>query len=123
MTKEMILPQPKRLLIIEKEGTMTTSRYPEGMRYQPGEDWNSTPHHSLGYRMINRTRKILCMFVISVLTFFSTIIAAVWLDFSSAVSNRVINVISKDPEANQTLDINAGKPVTCLLYTSDAADE
>lgn len=122
MEKETILPQPKRFLIIEKEGTMTTSRYHEDMRYQPSEDWNSTPHHSLGYKMINRTRKILCMFVISVLTFFSTIIAAVWLDFSSVVSSRVVSVISKDPEANQALDINAGKPVTFLVLGQDSRD-
>ena len=102
---------------------MVTSRYPEGMRYQPDENWNSTtPHHSLGYRIINRARTILCMIIIFVITFFLTIFATVWMDFSSAVSKRVVNVITKDSEAKQVLDVNAGKPVTFLVLGQDSRD-
>ena len=101
---------------------MATSRYPENVRYQSG-NWNSaTPRHSFGYRMINRTRKILCIVIISVLTFFLTIMAATWLDFSSTVSSRVISVISRDKQARQTLDVNAGKPVTFLVLGQDSRD-
>lgn len=102
---------------------MVTSRYPEGMQYQSDEDWNSnTPHHSLGYRMNNRARKILCILIISVITFFSTIIAAVWMDFSSTIQNRVVNVISQDKQTNQILDANEGKPVTFLVLGQDSRD-
>lgn len=102
---------------------MVTSRYPEGMRYQTDEDWDSaTPHHSFGYRIINRTQTILCVTIVAVLTFFSTIFTAVWLDFSSTVSNRVVSVISKDKSAKQVLDVNAGKPVTFLVIGQDSRD-
>lgn len=106
-----------------KEGTMMTSRYPEGMRYQPNEDWDSsTPKHSLGYRITNRARKALCMIIVFIITFFLTIVSTVWLDFSSAISTRVINVIAQDKKANETLDINAGKPVNFLVLGQDSRD-
>lgn len=102
---------------------MVTSRYPEGMRYQRNYDWNcAVPHHSLGYKVVNHARTILCMIIVFILTFFSTILAATWLDFSSTVSNRVINIISEDSQAHQVIDANAGKPVTFLVLGQDSRD-
>lgn len=106
-----------------KEGTMATSRYPEGLRYRSNDDWkSSTPQHSLGYRITNRVRTAFCMIIIAILAFVTTILAAVWMDFSSTVSNRVVNVIAQDKQAAQTIDVNAGKPVTFLVLGQDSRD-
>ncbi|WP_427876692.1 LCP family protein [Gardnerella sp. 2492-Sm] len=102
---------------------MVTSRYPEGMHYPTDDDWDSeAPHHSLSYRLTNHARTVICMFIIAVLTFFSSIFAAVWFDFSSTIKARVVNVISNDKQAHEALDANYGKTVTFLVLGQDTRE-
>lgn len=101
---------------------MAASRYNQDRRYQTNYWDSSAPHHTLNSQTLNNTRKIICMAIIAVLVFLTTIIASVWLDFSSTISSRVIKTISTSTKQIQSIDPNAGKTINILVLGQDTRE-
>ena len=105
-----------------KEGSMAASRYEQDRRYQTNYWDSSAPHHSLSNHILDNSRKLISIVVVAILAFFSTIIAAVWLDFSSTIQSRVVNMITKDGKKVQAVDPNAGKTINILVLGQDTRE-
>lgn len=65
---------------------------------------------------------ILCCLIAGILVFIGTAAAAVWINIDSAVQNTKVEFISQNGESEETLDPNAGKPITFLILGQDTRD-
>lgn len=103
---------------------MVTSRHPQNYERNESISRFRSPRHSLDFNVNNRLRKIICMSIVAILTFFSTIATAVWSDFSTTISNRSIKVIHNpgSKKAEEPVDPNAGKPINFLLLGQDTRE-
>ena len=83
------------------------------------------PRHSVAYRVSHRLRTAIICVIIALLCFPSTVAAAVWLDLSSIISSRSVDIIAQyggEEEENGIIDPNAGKPIEVLLIGQDTRD-
>lgn len=103
---------------------MTSSHHDERRRDLPIYRSSHRIQHSLGYRTEHPARKIIALCIIATLCLISSIVAAVWLDFSAAIRSRAINVIaSKTMKNNGTsVDPHAHQPINMLLLGQDTRE-
>ena len=101
---------------------MATSRYNQNRRYQTNYWDSSSAHHVLDNKTVSNSRKIICMAIVAIFAFLSTIIASVWIDFSSTIQSRVVTMITKDGKKVQSIDPNAGKTINILVLGQDTRE-